>query len=255
MFIKPNPTILRRGMIAFGGALLLWSLLILRLFWLQIVSYDDYHLKVIENITSKSTIAAPRGIIYDCNMTELAINTTVQRIFIAPNELKEREYKDENGNTVVVTIEEQKRIAAEFLSETLDVDYDSILEKADKFWRADETIKNFVPKETADLIRTFISENKLNFIHLQDQTKRYYPFGNLASHVLGFTGTDGSGLYGLELQYNNYLTGVAGKIITSTNARGGSIPTKYESYIESESGYNVVTTIDYKIQAMLEQQV
>ena len=255
MFIKPDPIIMKRGAYVLGGAILLWALLIVRLFWLQIVSYDEYHRVVIENITSQSNISAPRGVIYDCNMTELAINTTVQRIFIAPNEIKDREEKDENGETYTVTAEEQKVMAANFLSALLDVDYNTIMEKADKNWRADETIKNYVPKETADEIRTFIDENDLDFIHLQDQTKRYYPFGSLASHVIGFTGTDGTGLYGLELEYNNFLTGVSGRIITSTNARGGSIPAKYESYTEAESGYNVVTTIDYKIQAMLEQQV
>ena len=255
MFIKPDPIIMKRGAYVLGGAVLLWSLLIVRLFWLQIVSYDEYHRVVIENITSQSNISAPRGVIYDCNMTELAINTTVQRVFIAPNEIVDREEKDENGDKVTVTAEEQKVLAANFLSELLDVDYNTIMEKADKNWRADETIKNYVPKETADEIRVFIDENDLDFIHLQDQTKRYYPFGSLASHVIGFTGTDGTGLYGLELEYNNYLTGVSGRIITSTNARGGSIPAKYESYTEAESGYNVVTTIDYKIQAMLEQQV
>ena len=255
MFIKPDPIILKRGAYVLGGAILLWALLIVRLFWLQIVSYDEYHRVVIENITSQSNISAPRGVIYDCNMTELAINTTVQRIFIAPNEIKDREEKDENGETYTVTAEEQKVMAANFLSALLDVDYNTIMEKADKNWRADETIKNYVPKETADEIRTFIDENDLDFIHLQDQTKLYYPFGSLASHVIGFTGTDGTGLYGLELEYNNFLTGVSGRIITSTNARGGSIPAKYESYTEAESGYNVVTTIDYKIQAMLEQQV
>ena len=255
MFIKPDPIIMKRGAYVLGGAILLWALLIVRLFWLQIVSYDEYHRVVIENITSQSNISAPRGVIYDCNMTELAINTTVQRIFIAPNEIKDREEKDENGETYTVTAEEQKVMAANFLSALLDVDYNTIMEKADKNWRADETIKNYVPKETADQIRVFIDENDLDFIHLQDQPKRYYPFGSLASHVIGFTGTDGTGLYGLELEYNNFLTGVSGRIITTTNARRGAIPANYESYTEAESGYNVVTTIDYKIQAMLEQQV
>lgn len=240
MYIKPDKTILKRGLYVLGGAMLLWGLLVFRLFWLQIVKYDEYHGYVIDNITASSEISAPRGIIYDCNMTELAINTTVQRVFIAPNEIEN---------------EEDKVLVARYLSELLEVDYETIMTKAAKTWRADETIKNYVEKEIADQIRAFIDENDISFVHLQDQTKRYYPFGSLASHVIGFTGSEGNGLYGLELQYNDYLTGVSGKIITSVNARGGSIPAKYESYIESESGYNVVTTIDYKIQSILEQQV
>ncbi len=240
MFIKPDKTILARGKLILVGAVVLWCGLIFRLFWLQIVKYDEYHSLVIDNITASSEIAAPRGIIYDCNMTELAINTTVKRVFIAPNEIEN---------------EEEKELVARYLSELLEVDYDKIIEKANKNWRADETIKNYVSLETANEINAFLAENDISFVHLQDQTKRYYPFDSLASHVIGFTGSDGAGLYGLELQYNDYLTGVSGKIITSVNARGGSIPAKYESYTESESGYNVVTTIDYKIQSILEEQV
>lgn len=240
MFIRPDKTILTRGKYILLGAVVLWSLLIIRLFWLQIVKYDTYHSLVIDNITASSEIAAPRGIIYDCNMTELAINTTVKRVFIAPNEIEN---------------EEDKELVARYLSEILDVDYNKIMEKANKSWRADETVKNYVDLDVADEIYAFLDENDISFVHLQDQTKRYYPFDSLASHVIGFTGAEGSGLYGLELQYNDYLTGVSGKIITSVNARGGSIPAKYESYTESESGYNVVTTIDYKIQSILEQQV
>ena len=153
MFIKPDPIIMKRGAYVLGGAVLLWSLLIVRLFWLQIVSYDEYHRVVIENITSQSNISAPRGVIYDCNMTELAINTTVQRVFIAPNEIEDREEKNADGEKITITAEEQKVLAARFLSELLDVDYNTIMEKADKDWRADETIKNYVPKETADKIR------------------------------------------------------------------------------------------------------
>lgn len=240
MFIKPDKTILKRGTLVLCGAILLWGILVFRLFWLQIVKYDEYHGLVIENITASSEISAARGIIYDCNMTELAINTTVKRVFIAPNEIEN---------------EEDKVLVARYLSEILEVDYDKIIEKANKSWRADETIKNYVDLDTANEIYAFLDENDISFVHLQDQTLRYYPFDSLASQVIGFTGSDGSGLYGLELQYNDYLTGVSGKIITSVNARGGSIPAKYESYTESESGYNVVTTIDYKIQSILEEQV
>ncbi len=250
MFIKPDKTILKRGTMVLIGAIVLWGLLLFRLFWLQIVEYDKYHQLVIENITSTSTISAPRGIIYDCNMTELAINTTVKRIFISPADIAN---------------EEQKEIVARYLSEKLDVDYDEIITKANDSKKYDKTIKNYVDLQTAEEIMQFVDEyneaakaNKeedipeINCIYAQDQSKRYYPLGSLAAHTIGFTGFEGSGLYGLEMQYNDYLTGVAGKIITSVNARGGSIPTKYESYTESESGYNIVTTIDYKIQSILE---
>ncbi|MBQ4289610.1 MAG: hypothetical protein II719_00280, partial [Clostridia bacterium] len=240
MIIKPDKTVLKRGGYVLVLTLVLWCVLAVRLFYLQIVSYDEYHAKVIDNITSQSTITASRGAIYDRNMTELAINRTLNRVFIAPDSIRDQE---------------EKYLIARYLSELLDVDYDMILEKADKSWRKDETIKNFVDNETADRIRAFVEEYDLNCVYLQDQSQRYYPFSTLASQVIGFTDIDGVGLYGIELEYNDYLTGVAGKVITATNARGTSIPTKYGSYTDSVDGYSVVTTIDYKIQSILEKYV
>ena len=226
MFIKPNKTVLRRGLLVLGGALLLWILLIIRLFYLQVLSYDDYHKLVIDNITSETTITAPRGIIYDCNMTPIAINVQVERVFISPCDIQS---------------EEEKVLVSQGLSEILDVDYDTIYEKAGRYYRMDETIKNNVEEEKADEVRPFINEHKLTCIHLAETSKRYYPFGTLASQVIGFVGAEGKGAYGIELEYDTYLQGVSGKIITAVNARGGSMPTKYESYIDAESGYNIVT--------------
>ena len=237
MFIKPNKTVLRRGLLVLGGALLLWILLIIRLFYLQVLSYDDYHKLVIDNITSETTITAPRGLIYDCNMTPIAINVQVERVFISPCDIQS---------------EEEKVLVSQGLSEILDVDYDTIYEKAGRYYRMDETIKNNVEEEKADEVRAFINEHKLTCIHLAETSKRYYPFGTLASQVIGFVGAEGKGAYGIELEYDTYLQGVSGKIITAVNARGGSMPTKYESYIDAESGYNIVSTLDYKIQSTLD---
>lgn len=258
MLIKPSKTVIRRGILFLAASLVLWLVLMIRLFVLQVVKYDSYHKLVVDNITSSTTISASRGIIYDCNMTELAYDVPVERVFISPCDIAN---------------EEQKLAVCENLSQLLEVDYDTILEKANKKERQDETVKTMVEKEDADRVRAFVTEYNalvkkqnesrakddqlpiLSCIHFAETSKRYYPFGSLGAQTIGFTGSDGQGLFGLELAYNSYLQGVSGKIITAVNAKGGSMPTKYESYIDAENGYNIVTTIDYKIQSILDNYV
>ena len=147
----------------------------------------------------------------------------------------------------------ERRLIAENLSRILDVDYDMVYEKGGLVNRKDETIKKGVGKEQADMVRAFIAEYKLDCVHLVTGTERFYPYGNLLSHVLGFTGTDGQGLYGIEYQYDKYLTGTAGKIVTAKNGLGLDMPYKYESYVKAVDGCDLVLTIDYNIQCILEK--
>ncbi len=128
-----------------------------------------------------------------------------------------------------------------------------IYEKGGLVNRKDETIKKGVGKEEADMVRAFVAEYKLDCVHLVTSTERFYPYDNLLSHVLGFTGTDGQGLYGVEYQYNDYLTGTSGKIITAKNGLGLDMPYKYESYVKAVDGCDLVLTIDYNIQRVLEK--
>ncbi|MBR6644386.1 MAG: PASTA domain-containing protein [Clostridia bacterium] len=147
----------------------------------------------------------------------------------------------------------ERRLIAENLSRILDVDYDMVYEKGGLVKRKDETIKRGVEKEEADMVRAFIAEYKLDCVHLVTGTERYYPYGNLLSHVLGFTGTDGQGLYGVEYQYDEYLTGTSGKIVTAKNGLGLDMPYKYESYVKAVDGCDLVLTIDYNVQCILEK--
>lgn len=253
---KNNGSILRRGLVmlfVFLGACLV---LLIRLFVLQVINYDEYHQKVIENITSETVLPAARGTIYDCNMNELAYNLPVERVFISPCDMQEDE--------------EMKLAVCQYLSEKLGVDYNTILEKANKANRKDETIQKNVDEAVCDEIRAFIDEyneevekenadlpkdeqrDKINCIHFASGYKRYYPFNTLASQAIGFTGADGNGLFGLELQYDEELSGTDGRVITSVNAHGEVMPTKYETMVEAQDGYDIVTTIDYRIQSSLE---
>lgn len=214
--------------------------IIVRLFFLQILNYDYYQGKVIDNIQAETAVKADRGIIYDRNMVKLAVNYTVYRVYISP-----RDIADDN----------QAKLISTGLSGLLESDYQTIYNDTQKQRYADRTVKKNVGEDAAGLIRKFIAENGLEKqIHLEASTKRYYPYGNLASHVLGFVGTDG-GLLGLELEYNTYLTGVPGRYVTAKDASGQSLFAKYETYIEAKSGANLITTLDTTLQYMLENEL
>ena len=240
MYTELNKMIARRSMVLLACFAAAWLLLCARLFLLQIVDYEKYQQNVIDSIQRTSEVSAERGQIYDRNMTVLATNVTVWRVFISPVDIED---------------DTQARFIARGLSEILNVDYDTILTRARKENRADETVKRNVEKEEADQVRAFIAENELSQqIHLQATAKRYYPYDSLASSVLGFTGTDG-GSYGVELTYDSLLQGIPGRYITAKNGLGMDMPFKYESYIEAQNGYNVVTTLDMNIQYLLEKQL
>ena len=214
--------------------------LAIRLFTLQIINYDYYQNKVLANVQKETTVTASRGIIYDRNMIQLATNYTVYRIFVSPRDIKD---------------DAQAVLIAQNLSEILGVAYDTVYAETQKSKYADRTIKRNVEEEDANRVLAFVTENNLNSqVHLEAGSKRYYPYGSLAAQVIGFCGTDG-GLLGLELKYDNYLTGTPGRYVTAKDARGRTMDTKYESYIEAQDGNSLITTIDMPMQAMLEEQL
>ncbi|MBE6573914.1 MAG: PASTA domain-containing protein [Ruminococcaceae bacterium] len=218
----------------------LWMVIVFRLFSLQVLNNDKYEANVIGNVERETDVTANRGIIYDSNMVPLATNQTTWRIFISPRDIED---------------DTQAALIASQLSDILDVDYGEILGKTEKIERADETIKKDITEEEYDKVVALIDEYDLDLqIHYEAYTKRYYPYDSLASHVIGCVGAD-SGQFGLELQYNTELTGVSGKYITARDAQGNRMPYKYDSYIEAQNGANLVTTIDTRIQSVLEEQL
>ncbi len=217
-----------------------WSILIFRLFKLQIIDYSYYQNKVINNVQRTTTLKAERGEIFDSAMNKLASNYTVYRIFISPRDIES---------------DEQAELISSGLSSLLGVDRQHILNLTRKVHRADETVMKKASEEQADAVRAFILKNELTMqIHLEATSARYYPYSNLASNVIGVVGTDG-GLTGLEYQYDSFLIGESGKYITSKNASGGEMPTKYDTFIDASNGANLVTTLDVTIQKALEKQL
>lgn len=237
---KTNRHIPARTLVIVLVFMAMWAVLLIRLFTLQIIDHEKYEARVIDNIERETVVSAKRGTIYDCNMQLLATNETTWRIFISPRDIEDST---------------QGALIASQLSTILDVEYDSIMAKIAKTNRADETIKKNITEEEYNQIITLINEYDLDKqIHYEAYTKRYYPYGTLASSVIGCVGSD-SGQMGLELQYNEELTGVAGKYITARDAVGNRMPYKYDSYIEAQHGLSLISTIDTRVQKVLEEQL
>ena len=145
---------------------------------------------------------------------------------------------------------------AKELAKILGVNEQEVLKQTTYTTYLDRTIARNVSADMADRVRAFVAANNLeDQVFLEATSTRYYPYNSLASSVLGFTTADGSGVYGLELQYNKYLKGTDGKYITARASNGSEMPYEYEKYIPAKDGYNIETTIDVTMQAALEEQL
>ena len=212
-----------------------------RLFQLQIVEYEKYQQKAVDQQTRDTIISPKRGNIYDRNLKALAESASVETVYISPLEITRND--------------EDPELIARKLSELLDVDYDSVLEKCGKTKTQYQIIKRGVERDAADLVREFKKDNNLRSVQLAEDTKRYYPYGNFASHILGFVGTENHGLAGIEALYDEELQGVAGRIVSAKDAQNSDMPFKYDKYVDAQNGLNVVLTIDEVIQHFLEKHL
>lgn len=244
---------LKRSLVVELMILAIFAVLLIRILLLQTVDFEKYQAKVIDQLTVESAVAADRGDIYDAAGRLLATNVTAYRVFIAPRTIQAvQEERYGEGN-------QQAQLIAAGLSEILaekDVTYDYVLKQTTYTTKLDRTVARNIDEETAEKVRAFINENELNTqVYLEAVSIRYYPYGSLACHLLGFTSSDGAGLYGIEYQYNEQLSGTPGRYITSRDTAGNEMPYRYSSYIEAVDGYDVTTTIDATIQAILEEQL
>ena len=222
-----------------------------RIFVLQTYGYEKYREKVIEQLTTKSPSIANRGEIYDSCGRLLATNKTTYRVFVSPSAISSAQRALDRKETASLSEKISKG-----LSEILGISYEKIFEKTQKSRRLDETIAKNIDEAQASLIRKFIIDERLEqLLFLEASSVRYYPYESLASHVLGFTSTDGVGLYGLEYQYNDDISGSNGYYVTARDSRGNELPNQYNSFAEAEDGYSLTTTIDAYVQAALEEQI
>ncbi len=239
MDFKANKSIITRSVIVRNFFIFIGcTILIGALVWNQIVKYDFYKTKAIRQQTLDTEITAKSGTIYDRNYTELAVSTDTETISLCPTEIDD----------------EDRELVAKKLAELLELEYEDVYKKACSNTQY-QRIKRQVDVVTADKVRTFIDEEKVKGIHFTQDSKRYYPYGSLASKVIGFRGSDNQGLYGIEKVYDNYLTGSNGKLITAKNAQGDELPVQYETYVEAIDGQDVVLTLDRVVQQYLEKHL
>ena len=215
-------------------------LLIIRLGWIQIVRGSEYSEKAVEQQTRDTPIEAERGSIYDTNGNELAVSVTCYTIWARPTDVKSGKTEKEK-NTKIENV-------AKTLSENLGMEYEEVQKLITKE-QSIVKIKKGVDKDVADKIR----DAKLPGIEIAEDSKRDYPLGAFASHTIGSVTDDNTGLSGLELQYNTYLSGVAGRWINYTDTSGNRLSYGEEKYYQAEDGYSVVTTLDQVIQHYTEK--
>lgn len=220
----------KKVMIVFVSVFFIMMFLIGRLVYLMIFCSEYYGNKA-ENLHERERdIKAARGKLLDANGTVLATNKSVCTISVIHNQMEEPEK------------------VIEMLVRELGIPEETARKRVEKV-SSIERVKTNVAKETGDAIRAY----GLSGVKVDEDYKRYYPYGTLASKVLGFTGADNQGILGLEVKYDEYLQGTNGKILTLTDARGIEIENAGESRLEPVNGYDLCLSLDYNIQMYCEQ--
>ncbi len=217
-------------------------LLCLRLGWIQIVKGSEYSEKAVEQQTRDTPIEAERGVIYDTNGNELAVSVTCYTIWVRPSDVRSGENNAEKNENV--------EKVSQSLAEILGLEYEDVKGEVTKE-QSIVKIKQGVDKDTADKIR----DAELPGVEIAEDTKRSYPLGAFAAHTIGTVNDDNEGRSGLELQYNTYLSGIAGRWVNYTDTGGNRLSYGEERYYQAEDGYSIVTTIDQVIQHYTEKAI
>lgn len=215
---------------------------VLRLTYLTTIQSSELQESAVDLQLADTTVSAKRGTIYDANGNVLAESASVWQVVMSPVNFKN---------------DKQRQAAAKGLSEIFDLEYNDVLEDTKQqshYVVVKRRIESDEREKVLELIDTLKKDyNCSGVIQLLDDYKRYYPKNSLASSVIGFTGSDDQGLEGIEYEYDSYLSGTPGRIITAQNARGTDMPFRYEQNVESEDGNNVYLTIDETIQSICEK--
>ena len=232
----PKTSLRKRASYVFVAFFVLFCMLAVYLLKINIIDGEKLRTGAIEQQTRDYQVSSARGTIYDRNGKALAISSSAVTISVNPKEIAEAGY----------SIDE----LAQKFAEILELDVETVKTKMTKD-ALDVEIKAKVEPEIADQIR----ELDLTGVYFKEDTKRYYPFGTFASHVLGYVGKDNQGLGGIEMVYDSELSGVPGRVVTLKNAHGTDMPFQEERHIDSENGLNVVLTIDETIQHFAEKHL
>ena len=260
-------TVLMMGILGVG----VFAALLFKLYDLQIVQHETLQEKAVAQQTRSAVVTASRGAIYDKNGNELALSASAETVCISPKDM------EENKDT------QSKEYVARGLARILELDESDILTKMEKTNLQYVELKKKVEQQMADEVRRFIngeiddegnvlttvnadgktvqisdpakSPVKLQGIFMNADSKRYYPYGTLASQVIGFVGSDNTGLYGLEAKYDDVLEGTAGLTVTAKTNTGEDMLYQYEQYYDAENGDSLMLTIDVSVQSCLEKGI
>ncbi len=229
---------------------------------IQLISSDQYKERAEQNQLHDTEIAAERGLIYDTNMTVLAKSASVWKVYIKPNNIENEDFKND---------------VCRKLSDITGVALEDIKEKADKSQYAYLVVKRQIEFEEKEKIAELLTDYYKYTVHeeksdgtikavekkiyyssavgIDPDVKRYYPYGTLASNLIGFTGTDDIGRSGIELKYDSTLTGTPGRIITAQNGKSDVMSLEFETVYDAVQGTSLVLTIDEVVQRYLEDSI
>lgn len=233
-----------------------------RFAFLQLLDPHHYAEAAVEQYTFETKLEAKRGTIFASDgSTKLAVSATTQTVFISPSDVYDAGVgTDESSDKPAPGEAAQIRMIAQGLASCLNnYEAQTLIDKYNALGDAKRRYKYLVVKkdiseEEEARVRAFISENHLELqIALEEGTKRYYPYSTLAAQLIGFVGTDNTGLGGIEFTYNEDLSGVDGRAVRAQDATGNELAYNYESYIPAQDGLNLVTTIDWTVQSIVEK--
>ena len=227
---------LRARLIAVGLCAVCFAGLIGRLFWLQLCTGGWYTQRALGQQLRDTVVPADRGKIYSADGALLAANSSCWTLRASPREIPE----------------DKLALAAKELAEILELDEAKLLEKFSDRRANDCLLRYRVERETADAVRDFCAENGITGVRINQDSKRWYPQGEFLASVLGFTNVDNAGVSGLELEYNDTLTGQNGVVLTAVNAWGYTLAQSYETELAPVEGCGLRLTIDANIQHYLE---
>lgn len=239
---KPLNKSKKRIIIAFAIMYGVCMILCFRVGWIQVVKGAEYSKMATEQQTRDVPIAAKRGVIYDTNRKELAVSATCYSVWARPANVRSGKTKAEKDANQEKTVGALTKILGKDEKEI-----EKLVTKKQSLVKVDK----YLDKETADKIR----KAELPGIEIAEDVKRYYPLGAFLSHTLGSVTDDNAGLSGLELQYNQYLSGISGRWIKNTDITGNSLAYGKEKYYQAEDGLGLVLTIDETIQHYVEKSL
>ena len=225
----------------------MFIVLFFKLYSLQITRHEELQAKAVSQQTRSSVVTANRGTIYDASGNILAISSTAETIFLSPKEMNDALNDTENPAAWT------KEMVASTLAKILDISEEGILKKMTHTDSMYEVLKYRVDEDIADQVRKFINDNKVKGVYLSTDAKRYYPYGDLAAQVIGFVGTDYTGLFGLEAEYDKELQGKSGLVVTAKANQQNDLLYEYSQYFDPENGDELQVTLEATVQYYLEK--